>query len=182
MGQSKTWFFKINWRTCQISGPTKAAFCFLDTQLFICYGFWEKEGKKMHKTSVGQLRLTDSAGKIFEKAFDLGDLKEALTLIASLVGKPIAEICKVTKYSSKNGKPEKFKYVPYETWDGKLWLGGIFNNPAMTKESRLHELVLEKLKVGDAVQVGDVVIRFVPDISDGDSYSGGTTPKHLEFE
>jgi len=124
----------------------------------------------------------DAAEKVFEKAFNVSNIKEALTLIASLVGQPITESYEIKKYNSDTGSPEKFQYVPFGVWNGKLWLSTVFNSPAVPKESKLHKLILGNLKIGDTVQVGDVVIRFVPDVSEGDAFSGGTIPRHLEFE
>jgi len=136
----------------------------------------------MGKTNVGQLRLMDSAEKVFEKAFNLINLKDALKLISSLAGRPIMESYEVKEYHSKTGKPQKFQYVPYEAWDGNLWLGTVFNCPAVPKGSNLHKLLFAKLKIGDSVRIGNIVIKFVPDVSEGDAFSGGTIPKHLKFE
>ena len=55
----------------------------------------------MGKTNVGQLRLMDSAEKVFEKAFNLINLKDALKLISSLAGRPIMESYEVKEYHSK---------------------------------------------------------------------------------
>ena len=155
-------------------------------------------------TTVADVRKVKEAAEMFERAAKFTDLKEAFQMLAPLVGKPIEECRKPTKFNQESGKPTEYEYHPYRAWNGVLWLetGLGYNYPSLKKqfelgankqeEDPLRKAILKQLKPGEAifVSVGDekFCVGFIGKSSSGGyggggmADSGGTIPAHLHFQ
>ncbi|MFH0779525.1 MAG: hypothetical protein V1928_01570 [Parcubacteria group bacterium] len=126
---------------------------------------------------MGQLRFNEKAFADFESAEKSHDPKKALELILRWVGKPIMEEQVVAKYNSHDGEPEKMKWVSYEAWDGKLWIGGFSNSPNIDSKSALSKFLRKEIKSGEIVVMDGIMIEHVPEVGSIE----GAAPEHFRF-
>jgi hypothetical protein len=125
------------------------------------------------------------------KAAATKNLKEALQLIATLVGKPAAEERIPVKFDEGTGKPSEFGWHPYDRWDGELYLGDGYGanlcSISLDGTDSLRKLILKQLRPGETVTFTaddkHFVVTFVPTKSwtSPGGESGGTV-RHLEFK
>jgi hypothetical protein len=114
---------------------------------------------------MAEVRFIEEAEKDFGAAFEMTDIREAILLIGKWVGKPIKEIEKVVSYNVNTGEPKKKKFVPYEVWNGRIWLDVLFSSPNLSKRdcevNKLYTVLTEKIPVGCGVLVDGIVAELL---------------------
>ena len=142
---------------------------------------------KPTKNDLGHSRYSDLAIKTFEAAFKSADPQKALGQLAGLLGQKVVLCCRAVKYSSSNGEPIEFEWVPNEEWKGDLWLNWGLCPPSISldNDSPLYDPLLNYLPIGKTkvLKVGNrqFVVKHLPDRSEGSWERGGTVPHHIEF-
>lgn len=135
---------------------------------------------------MGALRWEEKAESDFSRASKMQNVQAALLLLGEWLGKPIMEE-EIRQYDIKTGDYQKMGiFKPYRAWNGVLWLESLGNAPSLAKNDPLYTAILNTIKVGEAVSVGDlVVVEHIPERSEGGlgsmSDQGGTFPAHLRF-
>ena len=119
----------------------------------------------------------------FKRAFNMENVQDAILLLGGLVGKPIEEE-EIVRYDTKTGDPvDTGKFKPYKAWDGVLWLNSFGNEPSLDEKAILYAPLMQAVKRGDTVSIGDFIVQHIPERSEGGSGSmgdqGGTVEAHL---
>jgi len=130
---------------------------------------------------MGLLRARKSAEKIIERASKMTNIREALELIVSLVGKPVQEEETEDKFSRKTGEVVSYKWKPYKTWEGEIWLYAHSNFPNFGKDDPIYKELLNKVPPEQAVVLSVKGINFVVDHVPEDVKRDRTTPAFIRF-
>ncbi len=111
------------------------------------------------------LRLSPASTIILSSASDMDSIRDATKLIGPLVGDSILEVCRAAKYDEKTGSGLEYAWVPYDKWNGILWVGA--GLPSIKDDSALFKCILATLDPFDIAIIGDIIVEYQPKHSDG---------------